>query len=105
MATGRAFVRLLASTMENMKLFYEKTNAGRAPRRGDLSDLPVVDGHCHPLLTDPRALGPTALTDQPQRASSCTAPTSWYCPSPWRWPRLGPGRRWLGRSPGSSSAE
>jgi len=44
---------LLASTMENMKLFYEKTNAGRAPRRGDLSDLPVVDGHCHPLLTDP----------------------------------------------------
>jgi len=34
MATGRAFVRLLASTMENMKLFYEKTNAGRAPRRG-----------------------------------------------------------------------
>jgi uncharacterized protein len=29
----------------------------------DLSDLPVVDGHCHPLLADPWALAPAAFTD------------------------------------------
>jgi hypothetical protein len=29
----------------------------------DLSDLPIVDGHCHPLLTDPSALPRDALLD------------------------------------------
>jgi uncharacterized protein len=29
----------------------------------DLSDLPVVDGHCHPLLADPWAPSPTAFLD------------------------------------------
>jgi uncharacterized protein len=29
----------------------------------DLSDLPVVDGHCHPLLADPWALAPAAFTE------------------------------------------
>jgi hypothetical protein len=29
----------------------------------DLSDLPVVDGHCHPLFADPWALAPAAFTD------------------------------------------
>jgi len=30
----------------------------------DLSDLPIVDGHCHPFLADPSALTADALLDQ-----------------------------------------
>src|SRR5262249_56124796 len=30
----------------------------------DLSDLPVVDGHCHPLLPDPWVVSPAALLDR-----------------------------------------
>ena len=29
----------------------------------DLSDVPVVDGHCHPLLVDPWALAPAVFTE------------------------------------------
>ena len=29
----------------------------------DLTDVPVVDGHCHPLLADPWAVSPGQLTD------------------------------------------
>ncbi len=29
----------------------------------DLSDTPAVDGHCHPLLPDPRAISPERLLD------------------------------------------
>ena len=35
--------------------------AGRAPL--DLSDLPVVDGHVHPLLADPWAVSPERFLD------------------------------------------
>ena len=33
-----------------------------ASRSVDLSDLPVVDGHCHPLLPDPWAVSPERFT-------------------------------------------
>jgi hypothetical protein len=33
-----------------------------APRRLDLSDIPVVDGHCHPLLPDPWTVSPERFT-------------------------------------------
>src|SRR5688572_552937 len=29
----------------------------------DLSDLPIVDGHCHPLLADPWDVSPDRLLD------------------------------------------
>jgi len=33
------------------------------PRAVDLSDLPIVDGHCHPLFTDPWMLSPECFPD------------------------------------------
>jgi hypothetical protein len=40
----------------------------------DLADVPVVDGHCHPLLADPWAVSPEQLTDLLTEARPGTMP-------------------------------